>query len=240
VKIEGRNAVAEAIRAGTTVDRLVVQKNQKDPAAQRLIEAARQRGIKILFFDKEALDRESTQKRHQGFIAEVTDFKYAELDDIFALADKTGRPPFLFLLDGVEDPHNLGSIIRVAECAGAHGIVLPRHRSVSVSETVVKVSAGAAAHVLIAKETNLNDTIDALKKRNVWVYAADMAGEPLFSANLKGACAFVIGGEGGGVKRLTKEKCDGSLAIPMRGSLNSLNAGVAAGVVAFEYVRQNT
>ena len=145
----------------------------------------------------------------------------------------------MLLLDGVEDPHNLGSILRVAECAGVHGVVIPRHRAVSVNETVIKVSAGAAAHVLVAKVTNINDAIDELKRQNVWVYAADMDGNGIYETNLKGATAFVIGGEGQGVKRLTKQKCDASVSIPMFGKVNSLNASVAAGIVAFEKLRQD-
>ena len=235
MKIEGRNAVREAIRAGKTVDRLLVQKGVKDV----IIEDAKRRGIKIFFRDKEALDRESAQGKHQGFIAEVTDFVYCELEEILAKAEQKGEPPFLLLLDGVEDPHNLGSILRVAECAGVHGVVIPRHRSVSVNETVVKVSAGSASHVAVAKVTNINDAIDELKKLGVWVYAADMNGSSVYDTDLCGAVAFVIGGEGSGVKRLTLSKCDGVVAIPMRGKVNSLNASVAAGVVTFEKLRQD-
>lgn len=238
MKIEGRNAVAEAIRSGKTIDRLLVQKGLKDSAANKIIEDAKSRGIKIFFRDKEALDRESTQKRHQGFLAEITDFVYCELSDILAYAEEKGEPPFLLLADGVEDPHNLGSILRVAECAGVHGVVIPRHRSVSVNETVIKVSAGAAAHIRVAKVTNINDAIDELKAKNVWVYAADMDGQSVYKTNLTGAVAVVVGGEGNGVHRLTKEKCDGVVSIPMFGKVNSLNASVAAGVVVFEKVRQ--
>lgn len=239
MKIIGRNAVTEAIKSGKTIDRLVAARDQKDVGAQRIINEAKSRGIKVFFYDKQVLDRESDGERHQGFIAEVTDFKYSELDDIFALAQSRGEQPFVIVLDGVEDPHNLGSVLRVAECTGAHGVVIPRHRSASVNETVVKVSAGAAAHVLVVKAVNVNDVIDELKERGVWVYAADMDGESVYKTNLKGAIAFVIGGEGAGVKRLTKSKCDGVVALPMRGKVNSLNASVAAGVVAYEYVRQN-
>lgn len=240
MKIEGRNAVGEAIRAGKTIDRLLVQKGLKDAAANRIIDDAKSRGIKIFFREKEALDRESAQGRHQGFLAEITDFVYCELSDILAYAAQKGEAPFVLLLDGVEDPHNLGSILRVAECAGVHGVVIPRHRSVSVNETVIKVSAGAAAHVRVAKVTNINDAIDELKAQNVWVYAADMQGDSLYKTDLTGAVAFVVGGEGQGVKRLTREKCDGAVSIPMRGKVNSLNASVAAGVAVFEKVRQDT
>lgn len=239
MKIIGRNAVAEAIKSGQTIDRLVAAKDQKDAGAQRIINDAKSRGIKVFFYNKEVLDRESDGKKHQGFIAEVTDFKYSELEDILALAEKRGEPPFILILDGVEDPHNLGSILRVAECGGVHGVIIPRHRSVSVNDTVVKVSAGAAAHMLVAKVTNVNDAIDELKERGVWVYAADMDGDDIYKTKLTGATAFVIGGEGGGVKRLTKQKCDGSVALPMRGKVNSLNASVAAGLVVYEYIRQN-
>lgn len=238
MKIEGRNAVGEAIRAGKTIDRLLVQKGLRDAASNALIEDARSRGIKIFFREKEALDRESRQGRHQGFIAEITDFVYCELGDILAYAAQKGEPPFVVLLDGVEDPHNLGSVLRVAECAGVHGVVIPRHRSVSVNETVVKVSAGAAAHVRVAKVANINDAIDELKAQGVWVYAADMDGQNLYATDLKGAVAFVIGGEGNGVHRLTRSKCDGIVSIPMRGKINSLNASVAAGIVIYEKFRQ--
>ncbi len=239
MKIIGRNAVTEALRSGKTIDRLVAARDQKDVGAQRIINEAKSRGVKVFFYDKTVLDRESDGAKHQGFIAEVTDFKYSELDDVLELARSKNEPPFIFILDGVEDPHNLGSVIRVAECTGAHGVVIPRHRAASVNETVVKVSAGAAAHVMVVKATNVNDVIDELKAKGVWVYAADMDGESIYSTNLSGAVAFVIGGEGAGVKRLTKSKCDGVIALPMRGRVNSLNASVAAGVVAYEYVRQN-
>ena len=239
MKIIGRNAVTEALRSGKTIDRLVAARDQKDVGAQRIINEAKSRGVKVFFYDKTVLDRESDGAKHQGFIAEVTDFKYSELDDVLELARSKNEPPFIFILDGVEDPHNLGSVIRVAECTGAHGVVIPRHRAASVNETVVKVSAGAAAHVMVVKATNINDVIDELKAKGVWVYAADMDGESIYSTNLSGAVAFVIGGEGAGVKRLTKFKCDGVIALPMRGKVNSLNASVAAGVVAYEYVRQN-
>ncbi len=239
MKIEGRNAVAEAIAAGKTLDRLIVQKGLKDAGANRIIDDAKKRGIKIFFRDKTALDRESASGRHQGFLAEITDFVYCELDDILNKAKEKGEPPFVLILDGVEDPHNLGSVLRVAECAGAHGVVIPRHRAASVNETVVKVSAGAAAHVLVAKVTNVNDAIDALKAHGVWTYAADMDGQSVYKTDLKGPVAFVIGGEGSGVKRLTREKCDAVVSIPMYGKVNSLNASVAAGVVAFEKKRQD-
>ncbi len=240
MKIYGRNAVSEAIRSGQTIDRLVVQEGLRDANANSIINEAKNAGIKIFFRDKTALDRECPPRaRHQGFLAEVTDFDYSELDDIFAYAEERGEPPFIVILDGVEDPHNLGSVLRVAECAGVHGVIIPRHRSVSVNDTVVKVSSGASAYVRVAKVTNINDAIAELKTRGVWVYAADMDGDDLYSTDLKGAIAFVIGGEGKGVKRLTRELCDGVVSIPMFGHVNSLNASVAAAVVIYEKVRQS-
>lgn len=240
MKIYGRNAVSEAIRSGQTIDRLVVQEGLRDANANSIINEAKNAGIKIFFRDKTALDRECPPRaRHQGFLAEVTDFDYSELDDIFAYAEERGEPPFIVILDGVEDPHNLGSVLRVAECAGVHGVIIPRHRSVSVNDTVVKVSSGASAYVRVAKVTNINDAIAELKTRGVWVYAADMDGDDLYSTDLKDAIAFVIGGEGKGVKRLTRELCDGVVSIPMFGHVNSLNASVAAAVVIYEKVRQS-
>lgn len=239
MKIYGRNAVEEALKSGMTIDRLVVQRDLRDAGANRLIKEAKDRGIKIFFRDRAVLDRECDDKsRHQGFIIEVTDFKYCELQDILDVAEAKGEPPFIVLLDGVEDPHNLGSVIRVAECAGVHGVVIPRHRSVTVNDTVVKVSSGAAAHLPVAKVTNINDAIAELKQKGVWVYAADMDGDDVYDTDLKGAIAFVIGGEGKGVKRLTREMCDGVVSIPMFGMVNSLNASVAAAVVIYEKVRQ--
>ena len=239
MKIIGRNAVEEALKAGNTIDRLIVQNDLKDVGANRLIKQAKDRGIKIFFRDKQALDRESdSNARHQGFIAEITDFAYSELNDILEYAKSRDEQPFIVILDGVEDPHNLGSVLRVAECAGVHGVIIPRHRAVSVNDTVVKVSSGAAAHIKVAKVANINDAIDELKKAGVWVYAADMDGDELYKTNLKGAIALVIGGEGKGIKRLTKDKCDGVVSIPMFGKVNSLNASVATGIVIYEKVRQ--
>lgn len=238
MKIEGRNAVSEALKAGSTIDRLLVEKNLKDAGAQKLIDEAKSRGIKIFFRDKQALDRESVTKRHQGFIAEITDYKYSELEDILAVSGEKDEPPFLLILDGVEDPHNLGSILRVAECAGVHGVVIPRHRSVSVNETVIKVSAGASAHVKVAKVTNINDTIAELKERGIWVYCADMDGESVYETDLTGPLAIVVGGEGKGVGKRTKSNCDKTISLPMFGKVNSLNASVATAVVVYERIRQ--
>ena len=239
MKVEGRNAVAEILKTDKTIDRLVVAKGLKDAGANKIINDARSKGIKINFYDREVLDRESVTGKHQGFIAEITDFKYSTVDEILDFASEKGESPFIIILDGVEDPHNLGSVIRVAECAGCHGVIIPERRAASVNETVIKVSAGAAAHVKVAKVTNINETIDYLKRAGVWVYCSETGGENVYGANLKGAVAFVIGGEGTGVKRLTREKCDAIVTLPMFGQVNSLNASVAAGLVAYEYVRQN-
>lgn len=238
MKIEGRNAVAEAIKAGSTIDRLIVEKGLGDASAQKLIDEAKSRGIKIFFRDKIALDRESVTKRHQGFIAEITDYCYSELEDILANAESKNEPPFILIADGVEDPHNLGSILRVAECAGAHGVIIPRHRAVSVNETVIKVSAGASAHVSVAKVTNISDAIEELKQRGIWVYCADMDGQSIYKTDLTGPIAIVVGGEGKGVGKRVKSCCDGVISIPMFGKINSLNASVATAVVVYERIRQ--
>ena len=240
MKIYGRNAIEEALKSGATIDRLLVRNGMRDAHGNRIVNEARDRGIRVIFRDAAALDRECPKgANHQGFVAEVTDFKYSDLDDILALAEERGEPPFIVLLDGVEDPHNLGAIIRVAECAGVHGIVIPKHRSVSVNDTVVKVSSGAAQYMRVTKVTNINDAIKYLQERGVWVFAADMDGSDIYSANLSGAIAFVVGGEGNGPSRLTRELCDGLVALPMRGKVNSLNASVAAGIVIYEKLRRS-
>ncbi|MDR1138775.1 MAG: 23S rRNA (guanosine(2251)-2'-O)-methyltransferase RlmB [Clostridiales bacterium] len=238
MKIEGKNAVYEAINAGTTIDRLIVQKGLTDHSSQRVIDAAKSRAIKIFFRDKDHLDRESATGRHQGFVAEVTDYKYTDLDDMIART-KGKQDALIILLDGIEDPHNMGSIIRVAECVGADGVIIPKHRTASVNETVIKVSAGAASHVQISKVTNINDCIKTLKDAGYWIYAAETGGANVYQSKLNGKIALVVGGEGNGVKQLTRKLCDDVLTIPMRGQLNSLNASVACGIVAFEILRQN-
>ena len=238
MKIEGRNPVNEALEAGTTIDRLAVAKDIKDAAGNRIIASARAKGIKIQFLDRKILDRESLTGNHQGFIASTTEFKYCEVGDILACAETRGEQPLIIILDGVEDPHNLGSVLRVAECGGAHGVIIGRHRSASVNETVIKVSAGAAEHMRVARVTNINDTIDDFKNRGIWVMAADLGGQDIYKSDLKGALAIVVGGEGTGVKRLTREKCDAVVTLPIRGKVNSLNASVACGITLYEALRQ--
>ncbi len=232
MKIEGKNAVSEALKSNSTIDTLIVEKGQTGEIVAR----ARKLNIKIQEVDKRTLDKISLEGKHQGYIAEVSDFVYSSVEEI--LEGKTSKGNFIVILDGVEDPHNLGSILRVCECAGVDGVIIPKNRSVSVNETVVRVSAGASSHVKVAKVTNLNNVIDDLKKLNIWVYCADMDGQSIYSTDLKGNIALVIGGEGNGVSRLTKEKCDGVISMPLFGKVNSLNASVATGIVVYEAVRQ--
>lgn len=238
MKIEGRNAVSEAVKSGKTIDRVLVKNGLRDDASQSLIREIKNKGIKIHFADKITLDGESPSGRHQGFIAFVSDFKYSEIEDI--LASKKGEYPFIVVLDGVEDPHNLGSIIRVCECAGVDGLIIGKHRSAAVTDTVMRISEGSANHLKIAKAVNINSAIETLKKNGIWVYAVELKGENIYTSDLTGAVALVIGGEDTGVNKLTREKCDKTLTIPMFGKVNSLNASVACGVAVFEAVRQRT
>lgn len=234
MNVEGKNAVMEALKSDVTVDAVMVEKGQN----HQIIALARQKGVKLQYLDKAAMDRISVTKKHQGFIAKVSDFEYCEVDDILRLAEEKGEDAFIVVLDGVEDPHNLGSVIRVCECAGVHGIIIPKHRSASVNETVVKVSAGAAEHMKIARVTNIVSAIEELQRAGVWVYAADMDGEDIYKTDLTGKAAFVIGGEGGGVRPVTAKACDKKVALPLMGKVNSLNASVACGVVVYEALRQ--
>ncbi|MEG1613371.1 MAG: 23S rRNA (guanosine(2251)-2'-O)-methyltransferase RlmB [Clostridia bacterium] len=236
--IEGKNPVYEALRGDATIEKMYVQNGADEGVINNIIRLAREKKIIVSFVDKTTLDRLSPSGRHQGVLATATEFNYSELNELLAVAEARNEPPFLLILDGLTDPHNLGSIIRTAECAGVHGIVIPKHRSVTVNETVIKCSAGAVEHIKIAKVTNINDAIRQLKEQNVYVYGADMDGEPMYSANLKGAIAIVIGSEGEGIKRLTRELCDGIISIEMFGKLNSLNASVAAAILVYERVRQ--
>ncbi len=236
--IYGRNPVKEAYRAGKTIDKLFMQKGEFDPMLSTVHKLAKEQRTVVSYVDKNMLDKLSNGGNHQGVVAAVTDFEYSTLDDILSLAKDRDEDALIVLLDGITDPHNLGAIIRSAECFGAHGIVIPKHRSVSVNDTVVKVASGATEHMLIAKVTNINDAIRYLKEQNVWVYATDFDGKTPSSANLTGNTAIVIGSEGEGIHRLTKELCDDTLTIPQYGKVNSLNASVAAGIVLYETVRQ--
>ena len=236
--IEGRNAVLEAFRSGKTIDRLFVQDGCKDGPVQTIVREAKKQDTVIQFVPKERLGQISGDGHHQGVVAYAAAYRYAEVEDMLAAAREKGEPPFLFLLDGIEDPHNLGAIIRTANLAGAHGVIIPKRRAVGLTATVAKTSAGALNYTPVAKVTNLGATIDELKKQGLWFVCADMGGEVMYRLNLKGPIGLVIGNEGSGVSRLVKEKCDMTAAIPMKGDIDSLNASVAAGVLAYEIVRQ--
>lgn len=237
--IFGRNPVKEAYRAGKTVDKLYMLKGEFDPSLTSIRALAKEARTAVSYADRALLDKLANGGNHQGVVAAVTDFAYCEVQDIIDGAREKGRSLLLVLLDGITDPHNLGAIIRSAECFGASGIVIPKHRSVSVNDTVVKVASGATEYMPIAKVTNINDVIRSLKEQNVWVYATDFDGKDPKTVNLSGDIAIVIGSEGEGIHRLTKELCDEVLTIPQYGEVNSLNASVAAGVVLYEAVRQS-
>lgn len=236
--IEGRNAVIEAFRAGRTIDKLYILDGCKDGPILTIKREAARHGSMIRYVAKERLDQLSETGRHQGVIACAAAYAYAEVEDILSAAREKDEAPFLFLLDGIEDPHNLGAIIRTANLAGAHGVIIPKNRAVGLTATVAKASAGALNYTPVARVTNLGQTIEALKKEGLWFVCADMAGTSMYELDLKGPVGLVIGSEGSGVGRLVKEKCDLTAAIPMRGDIDSLNASVAAGVLAYEIVRQ--
>ena len=228
LKIEGRNPVIEAYRSGKTIDKLFVLDGCQDGPVKTIIS----------YVSKERLDQLSETHHHQGVIAIAAAYDYASVDDILAKAREKGEAPFIFLLDGIEDPHNLGAIIRTANLAGAHGVIIPKHRAVGLTATVARTSAGALNFTPVAKVTNLGAAMDELKKEGLWFVCADMKGEVMYRQNLTGPIGLVIGNEGEGVSRLVREKCDFTASIPMKGDIDSLNASVAAGVLAYEIVRQ--
>ncbi len=236
--IEGRNAVIEAFRSGKTIDKLYVLDGCKDGPVMTIIREAKKHDTIIRYVDKELLDKMSRTGHHQGVIANAAAYEYAEVQDILETARTKGEPPFIFILDGIEDPHNLGAIIRTANLCGAHGVIIPKRRAVGLTATVAKTSAGALNYTPVAKVTNIATTIEELKKEGLWFVCADMGGETMYRLNLKGPIGLVIGNEGEGVSRLVKEKCDFVASIPMHGNIDSLNASVAAGVLAYEIVRQ--
>ncbi|MDO5349309.1 MAG: 23S rRNA (guanosine(2251)-2'-O)-methyltransferase RlmB [Lachnospiraceae bacterium] len=236
--IEGRNAVLEAFRSGKTIDKLFVLDGCHDGPVQTITREARKGDTIITFVSKERLDQMSATGKHQGVIAYAAAYEYAEVEDILKAAREKGEPPFIFLLDGIEDPHNLGAIIRTANLAGAHGVIIPKRRAVGLTATVAKTSAGALNYTPVAKVTNLAATMEALKKEGLWFVCADMGGESMYRLNLTGPIGLVIGNEGEGVGKLVKETCDMVASIPMKGDIDSLNASVAAGVLAYEIVRQ--
>ena len=236
--IEGRNAVLEAFRCGKTIDRLFVLDGCQDGPVRTIVREAKKHDTIVSFVPKERLDSMSETGHHQGVMAYAAAYEYAEVEDILKIAEEKGEPPFLFLLDGIEDPHNLGAIIRTANLAGAHGVIIPKRRAVGLTATVARTSAGALNYTPVAKVTNMAATIEDLKKRGIWFVCADMGGESMYRLNLTGPIGLVIGNEGEGVSRLVKEKCDMIASIPMKGDIDSLNASVATGVLAYEIVRQ--
>ena len=234
MKTEGRNAVLELLKTDITIEKIMIEK-QPQGSLNKIFAEARSRGLRVQFVDKRVLDKESETGRHQGCIAITSDYRYASLDEIIS-ARKDGNG-FVILCDGIEDVHNLGSIIRVAECAGADGVIIPSNNCASVTEAVIRISAGAANHVKVAKVNSLNRAIDQLKDNGYWLYALEADGTSIYQADLSGNIALVIGGEDSGVKRLTREKCDFTLSLPLLGKVNSLNASVALGIAAYEVVR---
>lgn len=235
MKIQGRNAVLELLKTDKNIDKILMEKNPQG-SLNKIFAEARKNSVRVQFVDKKVLDKESEDKRHQGVIAFTTDFKYASLDDILGANGENGG--LIIVCDGIEDVHNLGSIIRVAECAGANGVIIPSNNSASVTEAVIRISAGAAQHIPVVKVNSINRAIDELKKANYWLYALEADGKNIYEADLSGNVALVIGGEDSGVKRLTREKCDFTLSLPLKGKVNSLNASVALGIAAYEVLRR--
>ena len=235
--IAGRNPVSEALRSGRPIDKILVARGEKSGAVVGILAKARDRQIPVKEVDRTKLDFLSGIAPHQGIIALAAAKEYCTLDDILAYAEEQNEPPFLVILDELEDPHNLGAIIRTAECTGVHGVIVPKRRSASLSYTVGKASAGAVEYMRVARVTNIAKTIDELKARGVWVYGADMNGTDYLDCDLSGACAIVIGNEGKGISRLVREKCDVIVSLPMKGHINSLNASVAAGVLMYHALK---
>lgn len=236
--IEGRNPVIEALRAGKTIDKLFVLDGCNDGPVMTIKREAKKKDIFVKYVSKERLDQLSETGKHQGVIAYSAAYEYSELEDIFELAAQKNESPFVFILDGIEDPHNLGAIIRTANLSGAHGVIISKNRAVGLTSTVARTSAGALNYTPVVRVTNIAQTIEELKKQGMWFVCADMDGEVMYNLNLTGSIGLVIGNEGDGVSRLVKEKCDYVAAIPMKGDIDSLNASVATGVLAYEIVRQ--
>ena len=235
MKTEGRNAVLELLKTDKNIDKLLIEKGAQGSLSM-IFAQARKKNIRVQFVDRQALDKESVTRKHQGVIAFTTDYEYYDLEEIIA-EKKSEKGGFIVLCDGVEDVHNLGSIIRVAECAGADGVVIPKSGSASVTESVIRISAGAAEHMKVAKVPNLNRAVETLQANGYWVYALEAGGEDIYKQDFNGNVALIVGGEDSGVKRLTKEKCDKVLSIPLQGKVNSLNASVALGIACYEVVR---
>lgn len=238
MKVEGRNAVRELVLNGTTIDRVLIQNNLHDAVISDLVDLCKSRKIRFQFVNSNILNNESVTKHHQGVIAYTSEFKYSATEDILDYAKEKGEDPFILILDGIEDPHNLGSILRNCDCLGVHGVIIEKTRACQVNETVIKTSAGATSYVKVARVANINNEIEKLKKQNVWVYACELGGETLTKANLTGPIAIVIGSEGRGTGKLTLKTCDGTVTIPQYGKINSLNASVATGIILYEVRRQ--
>lgn len=236
--IEGRNAVLEAFRSGKTIDRLYILDGCQDGPVRTIAREAKKQDTIVSYVSKERLDQLSETGKHQGVIAVAASYAYAEVEDILEKAREKGEPPFVFLLDNIEDPHNLGALIRTANLAGAHGVIIPKRRAVGLTAAVARASAGALNYTPVARVTNLVSTMEQLKKEGIWFVCADMGGTPYYQMDLKGPIGLVIGNEGSGVGRLVKETCDFTASIPMKGDIDSLNASVAAGILAFEISRQ--
>ena len=236
--IEGRNAVLEAFRSGKTIDKLFLLDGCQDGPIRTIAREAGKQDTIVNYVTKERLDQMSETRKHQGVIAVAAAYGYAQVEDLLAAAKEKGEPPFLILLDGIEDPHNLGAILRTANLAGAHGVIIPKRRAVGLTAVVAKTSAGAIHYTPVAKVTNLSAAIKELKKEGLWFVCADMEGEEMYRLDLKGPIGLVIGGDGEGVSKLVREQCDFTASIPMKGDIDSLNASVAAGVLAYEIVRQ--
>ena len=236
--IEGKNAVIEAYRSGKPIDKIFILDGANEGPIMTIKREAKKHDTLVKYVSKERLDQMSETGKHQGVIAYAAAYEYAEVEDMLELAKEKGEPPFLVLLDGIEDPHNLGAIIRTANQAGAHGVIIPKNRAVGLTATVAKTSAGALNYTPVAKVTNIGKTIEELKKEGLWFVCADMDGTTMYNLDLKGPIGLVIGNEGEGVSRLVKEKCDFVASIPMKGDIDSLNASVAAGILAYEIVRQ--
>ncbi len=237
-KILGRNPVTEAIRSGRAIDKILVKKGRHEGSIVPIIKKAKDAGIVIQEVDKAKLDAVAEGENHQGIIAYASAHEYVSVRDILEKARDKGEPPFVIICDRITDPHNLGAILRTANCVGAHGVIIPKRGSVGVNSTVVKTSAGAVEYTPVAKVTNIATTIDELKKDGMWIAAADMDGEEMYRTDLTGSLGIVIGSEGGGISRLVKEKCDFTASIPMAGEINSLNASVAAAILMYEALRQ--
>ena len=236
--VSGRNAVRELLMGERDIDKIFVQRGEREGSITQILAIAAEKRVPIIEVDKQKLDNMTQGGRHQGVVALAAEHNYSDLDDIFAYAEEKGEKPFIIMLDGVEDPHNLGAIIRSAECCGAHGIIIPKRRAVGLTPTVSKAAAGATEYMRVARVTNLAQTVDELKERGMWIYAADMGGEEYYKADLKGSVCVVMGSEGFGISRLVREKCDFTLSIKLHGRVNSMNVSCAAAIILAEVARQ--